>query len=205
MQVKRPGGEIRKITVFVAMSYCLDLTILDRIASPIYPRGNTRALYNHELARQFTVLEELMNTHQVEYRTNIARLDEDKAKLKTQMKIKTATIAIVASALIFGCQTTTTENTPLYVAGADVNATGPSTSTPLHVADADLRVTDEDKSLHTVAKFGPPETISMLIAKGADVNARDEWENTPLHLAAKEGHRPSTSQPRKAMPSSSRC
>ncbi|MCY3997211.1 MAG: hypothetical protein OXF07_13825 [Rhodobacter sp.] len=35
---------------------------------------------NHELARQVAVLEERMNTHRAEYRTDIARLAEDMAK-----------------------------------------------------------------------------------------------------------------------------
>jgi len=40
---------------------------------------------NHELARQLAVLEERMNTHQAEYRTDIARLAEDIARRDAEL------------------------------------------------------------------------------------------------------------------------
>ena len=56
---------------------------------------------NHKLARQLSVLEERMNTHQAEYRTDIARLAEQMAKRDAEMARRDTEAARRETRLIF--------------------------------------------------------------------------------------------------------
>ena len=56
-----------------------------------------------DFARQLAVLEERMNTHQAEYRTDIARLAEEMAKQDAEAaKRETRTLLAVAGLISFG-------------------------------------------------------------------------------------------------------
>ena len=58
---------------------------------------------NENLAGQLAVLEERMNTHQAEYRTDIARLAEDMAKRDAEAaKRETRMLLAVAGLISFG-------------------------------------------------------------------------------------------------------
>ena len=57
---------------------------------------------NHELARQFAVLEERMKTMQAEYRTDIARLAEDMAKRDAARSERDATARWWQTTIIIG-------------------------------------------------------------------------------------------------------
>ena len=52
---------------------------------PKTERNASDALANHELARQIAILEERMNTKQLEYRMDIARLAENMAHRDTEI------------------------------------------------------------------------------------------------------------------------
>ena len=54
-----------------------------------------------DLAVKVAALEERMNTHKAEYRTDIARLAEDNAKRETRLVVVVATL-IVAGVAVLG-------------------------------------------------------------------------------------------------------
>ena len=55
---------------------------------------------NHELAKQIAVLEERMETHKQEYKTDIARLAEQMATRENRQLLATIVIVGVATAIL---------------------------------------------------------------------------------------------------------